>query len=104
LRPKRLDGGDEGTLLAGHEPPVSYDVSRFLDASIHEVPRTLAEYVSLVFGGVYLLRLALDAHSGATAPVALIARWRLAAWRLFVEPVHALRAGTSASWSTTPLW
>lgn len=45
---KRLEEMKESTFLKGMDYEVSYDVSRFLDASVHEVVRTLIEAFLLV--------------------------------------------------------
>jgi HAE1 family hydrophobic/amphiphilic exporter-1 len=45
---KRLEEMKESTFLKGMDYELSYDVSRFLDASVHEVVRTLIEAFLLV--------------------------------------------------------
>ncbi len=87
---------------------IAYDVSRFLDASIHEVLRTLVEAFLLVFVVVYIF---LQDFRSTLIP-ALACRWRW--W----APCFSCRCWASAStclpclpwcwllvlWSITPLW
>jgi HAE1 family hydrophobic/amphiphilic exporter-1 len=51
---KRMSELKESTFLAGMDYEVSYDVSRFLDASVHEVFKTLIEAFILVALVVFL--------------------------------------------------
>lgn len=51
---QRIDELKESSFPAGMDYKISYDVSRFLDASIHEVIRTLIEAFLLVFVIVYI--------------------------------------------------
>ncbi len=51
---QRMKELKESSFTAGMDYNISYDVSRFLDASIHEVLRTLAEAFLLVFIIVFL--------------------------------------------------
>jgi hypothetical protein len=82
---------------------LAYDVSRFLDASMHEVIRTLIEafvLVSLVVF-IFLQDWRLHAHPGAgRARVAGRYVFLHAAAGLFGEPAHPVCPGArpSASW------
>ena len=51
---KRMSELKESTFLKGMDYEVSYDISRFLDASVHEVFRTILEAFLLVSFVVYL--------------------------------------------------
>ena len=93
---QRIDEIQEASFPPGMSYNVTYDVSRFLDASIHEVVVTLFEAFLLVFLVVFLFltRFPLHAHSGAGGAGGAH-RYAIlyATAGLFHQPAHAVCAG-----------
>ena len=86
----------QSSFPAGMDYEMSYDVSRFLDASIHEVIKTLIEALLLVALVVFLFLQ--DWRStlipAIAVPVSLVGTFFfMQIVRLFHQPDHALRAG-----------
>ncbi len=87
---------------------ISYDVSRFLDASIHEVLKTLVEAFLLVFIVVFHFFAGFSFHAdscaGCTGRIDRLAVFYATVW-VFHQSAHACLHSywPSASWWTMPL-